>query len=218
MELEEMQKIWGQFDKKLDTLLLLNEQNARALTLQKVKSSLRQYFFVRIIEILIGLVAINYLADIALAASSVPSVLASALILCAFTVLGVSGCVNQMYWASQIDYAAPLSALQKSLLKIESQTLAFTRFLMLLLPLYPAYLIVGAWWLTGIDIVQEGNSAWWLAQIIFAVACVPLIAWLWRKISYRNIETPWVKTVIRGIGGTSLTRAMALVQELERGV
>ena len=211
-----MQLAWGQFDKKLDTLLRFNEQHARALTLQKVKSSLRQYFLFRSIELMIGLIAINYLADIALTSSSVPSVLASALILCGFTILGVAGCVNQLYWASQVDYAAPSATLQKNLLKIESQTLMFTRFLMLLLPLYPAYLIVGAWWLTGIDIVQEGNSAWWLAQIIFAAACVPLIAWLWRKISYRNIETLWVKTVIRGIGGTSLTRAMALVQELER--
>jgi hypothetical protein len=88
---------------------------------------------------------------------------------------------------------------------------------MLLLPLYPVYLIVGAWWLTGIDIVREGNSAWWWAQVIFAVACMPLIIWLWRKISYRNIDTPWVKAVIRGIGGASLTRAMMLVHELETG-
>ncbi|MCU0428253.1 MAG: hypothetical protein MUF71_21790 [Candidatus Kapabacteria bacterium] len=217
MELEEMKTVWKQFDTKLDSLLLLNEQHARALTLQKVKSSLHWYIVFRLIEIVIGLLAINFLADIALSASSVPSVVVSALILCAFTVLGVSGCVNQIYGASQIDYAASIPTLQKNLLRLESQTLVFTRFLLLLLPLYSAYLIVGAWWLMGIDIVQEGNSAWWLAQVIFAIACLPLIVWLWRKISYQNIETPWVKTVIRSIGGASLTRAMTLVHELETG-
>jgi hypothetical protein len=196
-------------------LLLLNEQNARLLALRKVKSSLQQYIVFRSLEIVLGLFAINFLADVALSAISVPNVWISALILCAFVVLGVAGCVNQIFWASQIDYAAPLPTLQKNLVRIESQTLVFTRFLMLLLPLYPVYLIVGAWWLTGIDIVQEGNSAWWWAQVIFAVACMPLIIWLWRKISYRNIDIPWVKTVIRGIGGTSLTRAMTLVHELE---
>lgn len=215
MELEEMKTIWGQFDKKLDTLLLLNEQHARQLTLQKVKSSLYRHIISRSIELVIGLIAISFLADVALGASSVPSVLVSALILCAFTILGVAACVNQIYWVSQIDYAASIPTLQKNLLRLESQTLVFTRFLMLLLPLYPVYLIVGAWCLTGIDIVSEGNSAWWLAQIIFAIACLPLIIWLWRKISYRNIDIPWVKTVIRGIGGTSLTRAMTLVHELE---
>jgi hypothetical protein len=217
MELEEMKTIWGQFDKKLDTLLLLNEQHARQLTLQKLKSSLLWYIVFRSIELVIGLCAINFLADVALHASSVPSVLVSALILCAFTILGVAGCVNQITQASQIDYAASVPALQKNLLRLESQTLVFTRFLMLLLPLYPTYLIVGAWWLAGIDIVSDGNSAWWLAQIAFAVACMPLVIWLWRKISYQNIDTPWVRAVIRGIGGTSLTRAMTLVHELETG-
>jgi hypothetical protein len=212
-----MKTIWGQFDKKLDMLLLLNEQNARLVALRKVKSSLQQYIVFRSLEIVLGLFAINFLADVALSATSVPNVWISALILCAFTVLGVAGCVNQIFWASQVDYAAPLPTLQKNLVRIESQTLVFTRFLMLLLPLYPVYLIVGAWWLTGIDIVREGNSAWWWAQVIFAVACMPLIIWLWRKISYRNIDTPWVKAVIRGIGGASLTRAMMLVHELETG-
>jgi hypothetical protein len=215
MELEEMKIVWNKFDKKLDTLLLLNEQNARAITLQKVKSSLRQYFIVRSLEVAFGLFAINFLADVALGAISVPSVFASALILCAFTILSVAGCVNQITQAIQIDYAAPIPTLQKNLVRIESQTLVFTRFLMLFLPLYPVYLIIGAWYLTGVDIVSTGNSAWWFAQIIFAIACMPLIVWLWRKISYQNIDTPWVKTIIRGIGGTSLTRAMTLVRDIE---
>ena len=215
MELEEMKTIWGQFDKKLNTLLLLNEQHARQLTLQKVKSSLTWYIVFRSIELVFGLLAIDFLANVALDASSVPSVFVSALILCAFTILSVAVCVNQITQASQIDYAANISTLQENLLRIESQTLVFTRFLMLLLPLSPAYLIVGAWWLTGIDIVSEGNSAWWLAQIVFAIACMPLIIWLWWKISYRNIDIPWVKIVIRGIGGTPLTRAMMLVRDIE---
>jgi hypothetical protein len=44
---------------------------------------------------------------------------------------------------------------------------------------------------------------------------IPIGVWLYREISYKNINKKWVKNIIEKSAGNSVTKAMEFLKELE---
>lgn len=215
MELEDFKTIWGAYDQKLDKALQYNAAAVRALTLGKVQSALRRFMTVRMVEAVLAFIVISFLSGMALDAGAEWGVMASALTLCLFAVVGLVGCVQQMVLAARVDYAAPIPALQKNLIALESHALGFARFALLSFPLYLAYIVVIFKALWDVNILASADTNWLIAQIIVGAAFVPPVIWLWRTVNHRNIHIPWVAALIEQIGGESLTAAMVLLREIE---
>jgi hypothetical protein len=215
MELEDFKTIWGAYDQKLDKALQYNAAAVRSLTLGKVQSALRRFMTVRMVEAVLAFIVIGFLSDMALEAGAEWGVMASALTLCLFAVVGLVGCVQQMILAARVDYAAPIPMLQKNLIALESHALGFARFALLSFPLYLAYIVVffKAFW--DVNILATADTNWLIAQSIVGAAFVPPVIWLWRTVNHRNIHIPWVAALIRQIGGEPLTAAMVLLREIE---
>lgn len=215
MELEDFKTIWGAYDQKLDKALQYNAAAVRSLTLGKVQSALRRFMTVRMVEAVLAFIVISFLSDMALDAGAEWGIMASALTLCLFAVVGLVGCIQQMILAARVDYSASIPMLQKNLIALESHALGFARFALLSFPLYLAYIVVVFKALWDVNILATADTNWLIAQGIVGAAFVPPVVWLWRTVNHRNIHIPWVATLIRQIGGESLTAAMVLLSEIE---
>lgn len=215
MELEALKKSWEQYDKKLDQHLKLNQRIFREMNLNKTRSSLRALLSLRILEASIFLAA-----EIALAIFSAYHIdsiqfVISAAILQTFAITGLSGSLTQIILIAQIDYATPVTVLQKKLERVKTHMMQITKLMMLSIPFYMAYIVLGFQLFFGIDIVAQGDPKWWIANIILSLLFIPLAVWIYRKLSWKNIHIPWVKQFIYSIGGKQITKAIGFLQEID---
>ncbi|MEI6049542.1 MAG: hypothetical protein WCS03_11635 [Bacteroidota bacterium] len=54
-----------------------------------------------------------------------------------------------------------------------------------------------------------------LENFAFGFLLFPFIWWVFKKISYKNMNIPWVKYLIEHAGGKTIVRAMELLNEID---
>lgn len=184
--------------------------------MQKVRPLLRTLIINQIvggaifllITIALGVFMINHIQQTLM--------LISAFVLQVFSVIGWIGSINQWSTISRIDYAMPITQIRQKLQKFKIDMLQYIRLLMLSIPFYLSYIILGFHTILDIDLFTQADQKWWVAQIIFSLILVPVAIWLYRKIHYRNIHIPWIKNLVESAGGKSVAQAMVVLRELEK--
>jgi hypothetical protein len=215
MELEALKKSWEEYDKKLDQNLKLNKQIFKEMNLTKTRLSLRSILIFRILEILFFVIAVIALGSfIGNHWGSMQFVIPAA-ILHIFAIIGLAGSIGQIALIAQIDYAAPITIMQKKLEQVKMHMVQVTRLMMLSIPFYLAYAVLGFKLFFGVDIVAQGDPNWWLANIILSLLFIPLAIWIYQKLSWKNMHIPWVKSFIYSAGGKQITKAMGFLQEID---
>jgi hypothetical protein len=215
MELEALKKSWEQYDKKLDQYLKLNQRIFKEMKLTKTRSNLRKILIFRILESVIFLVAILALGSfIGKHWSSIQFVIPAA-ILQIFAITGLAGSIGQIALISQINFAAPITEMQKKLEQMKMHMIQTARLMILSIPFYLAYIVLGFKIFFGVDIVAQGDPDWWLGNIILSLLFIPLAVWIYRKLSWKNMHIPWIKSFIYSIGGKQMTKAMDFLQEID---
>ncbi|MGB3589168.1 MAG: hypothetical protein WBA23_21660 [Tunicatimonas sp.] len=215
MKLEELQQAWQQYDQKLDKYLQLNQKILKEVNLQKIRPLLRTLvlnqviggtIFFSIIVVLGGFIVVHI--------QQVP-LLVSAFILLVFAVIGWIGNINQWSTISQISYDEPITEMQQKLQKFRADSIQYMRLLMLSVPFYLTYIILGFHVFGDIDIYSQADQKWWYAQVTFSLLLVPVAIWLYQKLNYRNMHIPWVRSFVESAGGKSVEKAMILLGELD---
>ncbi len=215
MELEALKKSWEQYDKKLDQYLKLNQRIFKEMNLTKTRSSLLSILIFRIVEAVIFLAAILALGTfIGNHCGSFQFVIPAA-ILQIFAITGLAGSIGQIALISQIDFAAPITKMQKKLEQMKMHMIQTARIMILSIPFYLAYIVLGFKLFFGVDIVAQGNPDWWLANIILSLLFIPLAVWIYRKLSWKNMHIPWVKGFFYSAGGRQMTKAMDFLREID---
>ncbi|MBS1516460.1 MAG: hypothetical protein JSS91_00045 [Bacteroidetes bacterium] len=215
MELEKLKTIWDGYDEKLDETLEINRELLTALKLEKVKSKLRKFVLLRIVELVFTVWAVSFLWDFAADHISLIQFVLPAAVLMIFFILGIAGIVRQFVAIGMIDYSEPVIEIQKKLVLLESHVLMVIRVALLSLPFYMAYIIIGAEYFFGTDIVTSADSGWLTAQLIFSLLLIPAALWLYFKLSYKNIEKPYLRKFLDYSAGSQLGNSLKLMKEID---
>lgn len=215
MKLEELEQAWQQYDQKLDKYLQLNQKILKEINVQKMRPLVRRMMFNQVFGGAIFFVIIMVLGGFMVNHVQQVPLLVSAFILQVFAVTGLVGNINQWATLSQIDCAGPVTEIQQKLQNFKANLLQYTRLLMLSAPFYLTYIILGFHIIWDVDIYTQADQRWWAMQIAFSLALLPVAIWLYRKLNYRNIHIAWVKGFVESAAGKSVSRAMAVLRELE---
>lgn len=105
--------------------------------------------------------------------------------------------------------------MQKKLEQLKTHMVQITRLMMLSIPFYMVYIVLGFKLFFGVDIVAQGDPKWWIANIILSLLFIPLAVLIYRKLSWKNIHIAWVKSFIYSTGGKQVTQAMGFLQEID---
>lgn len=209
MEEIDMLALWKSYDKRLEQNLVLNRQNAEAITTLKVQSFLASMKPLKIFTILVGVLWVGFV-DVLLVnlfSFANPFFLISAGIQVVVTKLALGIYVYQMVLLHQIDINEPILATQEKIARLQSSTLWSTRFLFLQLPVWTTF-----YW--SESMFQNGNVILSLIQAIVTIGFTFLSIWLFRHINYANRDQKWFKLLFNGREWNPMIKSMELLSQI----
>ncbi len=220
MDLQDIQNLWSEYDKKLDRNLELNIKVLRELNVSKAQHNLRNFVLLRIAAALwfvaVAVVLGNFIAD---NISNIPLVL-SAAIIDIFTLLSLHFTVRQIVIATTMDYSAPIVVIQKQILSLKPLILSYARIGALSIPLYPLYFIVGCKIFLDIDIIdillKHADTWFWIWLILSVAIVIPPALWLYKKTRLENVGHTWVKWFIVDVSWKQIDKAVDFLHTIEQ--
>ncbi len=216
MNLDEMKQTWTEHTVKLDRLLKLNLQALQSTQMDKSRSALNRYKTHRVIELIAGVVSAGLLGAYVVHRLTVPTLTIPALILGAFIIAAIAGCVRQLILLHQISFADPVAVIQTKLEAVKLHMLDTSRLMILSLPFYFAYIVLGFDLLFGVNILAQGDRAFIYANAALSVALFLPAIWVFRNLNFRNAGHPVIRIFINGAGGKPLLAAADFLNRIEQ--
>ncbi len=214
MDLDRLQEIWQDQDKKLDRNWQLNLEVLRRSNLDKARNKIRSLtWMIGATLAFFALCAIGF-AGFTVSHWDSPHVTAAGVVLTLWTVWISSGAMRQLGFIANIDYAAPIPVLQKQLQELRLIIVSYLQKGVWIFPFYMAFVIWFFQILFGIDIIEVGNRNWLIAQGFFSVILILPTLWAYRKLDRKNIDTKWMQTLLRG-QGSQIADALGFIREIE---
>ena len=183
MELDELKAAWRAVNSRIEAGHALNARIFRELKLERTRSALRPLWCLLGTELAIALGATvllgRFLADHwHLARFAVP-----AIVLDVVAVLTIGSAAAQLRLLSSLDYAQPVVAIQSVLTELALRRVRDVRWQwLLMLPLWTPFAIVVAQGVFGFDLYRWFGAGWVAANVVFGIACTPLMVWLARRL------------------------------------
>jgi hypothetical protein len=83
------------------------------------------------------------------------------------------------------------------------------------IPFYMSYITIFSRMFFAYDFWIHVGTTWSLVNLAFSVLLFPFIWWVFKKISYKNMNIAWVKNLIEYAGGKTIVRAMEFLNEID---
>jgi hypothetical protein len=214
MEDKILSELLNEYDRKISESLPVNTQLLSELKTKKSFSQLKKLRRNRLIELVIALF-ISFLLGIFLYNSwYIIGWVISACIIMSFTIFAISSCIRQLILISKFNLNQPVVENQKILANLQLYNIMYLRIGILQIPFYMTYITIMVRIFFGIDFWVHVSLPWVLANLAFSVLLFPFIWWVFKKISYKNMNIPWVKYLIEHAGGKTIVRAMEFLNEI----
>ena len=214
MNLDNFKDTWQQQNSDT-TAMTINQTMLTDMKVNKQVKALNNMKWARIIESVAFFAIIVLLGKYIASDFSLSAPTISAVVLNIFAIVGLAGNIGQIVLISKIDYAKPVSQLQKDIYRVCSHKLQLTKLLLMSVPFYLAYVFIGFDVLVGIDLFehleQHMIGFYAISSLLLLVGTTALLA----KVHYNNIETPWVKNTIRLIVGERLVDMAQFINNIE---
>ncbi|MGJ8681721.1 hypothetical protein [Paraglaciecola sp.] len=215
MNLDNFKNVWQQQNSDTVAAIKINQTMLTEMKVNKQVKELSNMRWARIIESAAFFYIIVLLWQYIAKDFSVSAAMISALVLNIFAIVGLAGNIGQIVLISKIDYAKPISELQKDIYQVCSHKLQITKLLLMSVPFYLAYVFIGFDVFWGVDLFQHlvPHMIWFysISSILLLVVTVSVLA----KIHYNNIATSWVKNTIQFIVGERLVSMAQFINNLE---
>ncbi|SRR6266446_1736215 len=215
MELDELKQIWTEHARKLDCVLSLNLHGLKIAQLDKTRSALDRFKMFRVFEILVGLAVLfwsgSYIAD----QIARPTLAGPALILATSVLVAVIGNIRQWALLGQISYADPVATIQRKLEEMKLHFLRAIRLMVLMLPLYMVYIVIGLNLVFGWDVLAYSGKMFLWANLLVSLIFIAPAVWVFRNLSFGNIDNPVIRVLVHGGGGKQMIAALEFLKALQ---
>ncbi|NQZ07321.1 MAG: hypothetical protein HRT35_09195 [Algicola sp.] len=212
MNLEQLKDTWQGQNEQLQSGIKLNEDKLKTFETQAI---LRPLLNKRIIEAIFTFVIVILLWQYIVANFGLTAPVVSAAILNVFALINLAGNIGQIALISQIDYAKPISEVQKQIFDIRQHNLVMTKLVALSLPFYGAYVFLGFDLMFGIDLYKGLHVGGIFSLLLGGIAFLPAVIWFNRQLRFANLNTGWVSKMIESIGGQELLAAAQVMNTLQ---
>ena len=209
MDSNNINQLWKLYEQRLDETLLLNVENATAITRLKVNSLLASMKPAKIFAILVGLAWVIFLdsAIIHYFHSASLFLLVPAILLSLLNKLAIGVYLYQLVLIHQADISQPILVTQEKLAKLKSSILWIARLLFLQLPLWTVFYWNNSMW-------QNGHPFLFVLQAIVTIAFTWLAIWLFRNINYANRNKKWFRIIFGGKEWQPVIQSMELLDQV----
>ncbi len=216
MEDNELKNMWKEYDRKIEESKILNLQswvlNLQAfeyIKTEKAKSKLNALSRQKKWMIALGFVWLFFL--IFLIVNSLEFSKAFFIIsvgcIALFTLIAIVTYIRHVILIDEIDNSESLVETQEKAAKLQSSTLQTGRILFLQTPFYSTF-----FW--SQQMITDAPLAFWTISFPIAIFFVWLSVWLYRNISFKNVNKKWFKILFSSSEWTSVTKALQYLEEI----
>ena len=208
----DINNIWENQNSNLGNTLKLNIENLKTVKFKNVRSKVRSLMIRRLVETIIFMLLVFLLVKFAVA-NSQPQFIASGVVLTIFALTGATGSIWQLATIFRLDYSEPITGFQMKLEKLRSYSLRTLQLLLLSIPFYMAYIIIGFKVIADFDILGNSTTGWLISNAVLTILAFPLSLYLCKKLNL-NSGNNWIKSIIADNGGKEIDAALRFIEEM----
>jgi hypothetical protein len=204
MNLDNLKDIWQAQDETVDRAIAINQPKLASIDVSQQMEKLRHLKISHVFQSLFFFIIIVSLWGYIVNDFTFSAATISAMILTIFATIGFAGNIGQLKLISQFDYSAPIKKLQGNMYSIFSHKLQLTKLALLSVPLYMSYTFLGFDLLFGVDLYQHLSQQMVMFYALSTTIFFVITVWLLSKLTYKNIDYPWVKWMMGYMVGQQL--------------
>ena len=207
--------LWKEHYEKIDQALALNKQILKEVIGQKAQSALQSLSRFKARGIVIAIIYLILLGTVLFYAISHYSSAANYFIVSIgaiflINVKALSDYIKHLVWVYNIDYNGSITAIQQKLTKLQLSIFKHSRIMVLQLPFWTTFQLSNKWF------PQDIGWGYIAFQVVLTASFTYIAYWLYKNQTVENADKKWVKTLINGSGGKSVTKALEFYKELEK--
>ncbi len=208
MEDTALKNIWSSYDNVLEKSINLNTHLLEQLQTQKIKFSFRSLLHAKIFGLFIGVGCIFFLGYVLFYFHSQIIFTISIGMIFIFTLIATVGYTRHIILIAHLNFSKSIANTQRKLATLQVAIIRHFRILCLQLPFYTTCFIPDV-------LLTEGSTTYWAVQGMVTALFILATIWLYKNITYKNINKKWLKKLIEGDGGTTVSKAILFIQEIE---
>ena len=216
METKEIKELWNKYNTRLEQNWSLNLKLVKEMNLQKTRSSMNFFLFLKSLSLLLLFLVAHFLINFIIDNHQNTTLTVPAYILSMVTYIAIIWSFYHIGSILLINYAEPVVEIQKKIEKLKIQKLRYNKFVF-----YCSYPFV---YLMGFTVLRLDIThfplAWMTPNIILAILWIPFCNWLIRKYNSDNLSSRFWKTLSRdstltpGSVSKSLNNSLNFLQEI----
>lgn len=217
MQLDDLKQAWAAHGAAVERSLAINERLIRETLLGSVRSALVPFQALRAMEVALGVATVVAAMSVLTRHFTDPRYLIVAGGLAAVAGYVTVLCASAWRRAACIDYAAPVTTLQRTVERLrlaEYRALKWTLLLGIVAWLPVALILLEA--VTGVDALARVSLPWLVANIVFGLVCLGIGQALSRRYVERPDLSPWAGRLADSLSGRAVRSARQHLAELAR--
>lgn len=215
MEFDDMKAAWQTLDRRIEQQHALNLQLFRDSRSDKARTGLRPLYWGQVAQIFYGVLMILLGVSVWRSHSEIPQLFVSGIIVHVYGVVAIMLAGITLGMIRRLDYSAPVLAIQKQIAQlrsfyVRSGMIVGLSWWLFWIPFVACFFA----WLAGVDVFANmGGAIGWSAGV--GVAGL-LATWGFHRWAERSGHVRWVKAMNDNMGGSSLRKVQALLDEIKR--
>ncbi|SKB70332.1 hypothetical protein [Dyadobacter psychrophilus] len=208
MQESELIALWQSYNQKLEENLVLNRQNASAITLIKVKSLISSMVPMKIFVIITTSIWVTFLVIVLYRtfAYASPFFWFSIATHAILVTVVIAIYVYQVVLIYQTDLNEALLKTQYRLASLKSSTLWIYKLMFLHAPVWTTFTIQQR---------MFSNPAWLTAQIIVSLVFLTIALWLFVNIKYENRGKKWFRMIFNGRDWDPMIKSFEMLRQIK---
>jgi hypothetical protein len=215
MEDIKLEDIWKTYSQEMANAKVLNMQSwmissktFEYLQMHKAQSKLRSLSNFKKGAVLLGILWVLLLGTLVYSNGFKNAFFSiSVLMIMIFSIIAIVVYIKHIVLINQINYTESIIDAQKKLAELQASTINIVRILWLQLPFYTTFFWSRQWIASDIK--------FWLIPFPITLLFVSLAIWLYRNISYKNVDKRWFRILFSGIEWTPVIKAINYLKEIE---
>lgn len=216
MELDELKKVWGAYDAKLEHCRVIQERLLHERWADRARSALIPMQLLRGAEVVLGVAVIIGSIGLLTHHMNEPRYWVVTIGLAITAALITGQCAFSLIQSAAVDYAQPVLQLQSRIQRIKlSEYLALKWTLLLGILAWLPILLVLIECFTGTEALAQVSWKWLAANLLFGLVCLGIGQALSRRYVESSDRSPWAQAFLDSLSGDAYRSILRQLEEIK---
>lgn len=211
-DINDLQKAWKSHEEKLEKSWRLNLELLKRINVKNAQSKMTSLIWMNALTLVFYQVVMWFCLFFIFSHRDSIAFILSGTVLVFWAAIISFGAIKQLKLILEINYAQPVTRVQKQLQKVKLAMVYYLRMALMILPFYVVFptIFFEKWF--GVNFIETMDTTWLIVQPL--VLILPTI-WIYRKLSPKNAQKKWLNWLLVG-HGSQINEAQQFLQEIKK--